>query len=56
MATNPINYDKELERSARADYDLGCALLTMLLRETSTPMVLSVSITAPEMYNLLFSR
>ena len=33
MTTEPINCDKELERLPEADYDLCCALLTMLLRE-----------------------
>lgn len=33
MITEPINCDKELERLPEADYDLCCALLTMLLRE-----------------------
>ena len=33
MTTSPIDCDKELLRLPRADYDLCCALLTMLLRE-----------------------
>ena len=33
MTTAPIECDKELLRLPRADYDLCCALLTMLLRE-----------------------
>jgi hypothetical protein len=33
MITEPIHCDKELERLPEADYDLCCALLTMLLRE-----------------------
>lgn len=33
MTTEPIHCDKELERLPGADYDLCCALLTMLLRE-----------------------
>lgn len=33
MTTEPIYCDEELERLPRADYDLCCALLTMLLRE-----------------------
>ena len=33
MTTSPVNADKELLRLATADYDLCCALLTMLLRE-----------------------
>lgn len=33
MTTAPINCDKELLRLPVADYDLCCALLTMLLRE-----------------------
>lgn len=33
MTTAPIDCDKELLRLPRADYDLCCALLTMLLRE-----------------------
>lgn len=33
MTTAPIDCDKELIRLSRADYDLCCALLTMLLRE-----------------------
>ena len=33
MTTTPIDCDKELLRLPRADYDLCCALLTMLLRE-----------------------
>ena len=33
MITEPINADKELERLSSADYDLCCALITMLLRE-----------------------
>ena len=33
MTTVPIDCDKELLRLPRADYDLCCALLTMLLRE-----------------------
>lgn len=33
MTTEPINCEKELERLPEADYDLCCALLTMLLRE-----------------------
>lgn len=33
MTTTPINCDQELLRLPTADYDLCCALLTMLLRE-----------------------
>ena len=33
MTTHPINCDVELRRLSTADYDLCCALLTMLLRE-----------------------
>ena len=33
MSTTPIDCDKELLRLPTADYDLCCALLTMLLRE-----------------------
>ena len=33
MTTAPINCDEELIRISTADYDLCCALLTMLLRE-----------------------
>lgn len=33
MTTAPINCDEELKRTATADWDLCCALLTMLLRE-----------------------
>lgn len=33
MTTHPINCDTELQRLQTADYDLCCALLTMLLRE-----------------------
>lgn len=33
LTTNPMNCDKELERLDSANYDLSCALLTMLLRE-----------------------
>lgn len=33
MTTEPIHCDKELKRLPEADYDLCCALLTMLLRE-----------------------
>ena len=33
MTTEPINCDAELERLPEADWDLACALLTMLLRE-----------------------
>ena len=33
MITEPIDCNKELERLPVADYDLSCALLTMLLRE-----------------------
>lgn len=33
MTTDPINCDEELLRLPTADYDLCCALLTMLLRE-----------------------
>jgi hypothetical protein len=33
MATEPINADEELKRFPSADYDLCCALITMLLRE-----------------------
>lgn len=33
MVTSPINCDKELERLPDADYDLCCALMTMLFRE-----------------------
>ena len=33
MTTQPIDCDAELRRLPTADYDLCCALLTMLLRE-----------------------
>ena len=33
MTTEPINCDEELKRIASADWDLCCALLTMLFRE-----------------------
>lgn len=33
MTTEPVNCNKELERLPTANYDLCCALLTMLLRE-----------------------
>lgn len=33
MTTSPIDCDAELQRVTTADYDLCCALLTMLLRE-----------------------
>ena len=33
MTTTPINCDEELLRLDTADYELCCALLTMLLRE-----------------------
>ena len=33
MVTEPINTDEELKRLPSADYDLCCALITMLLRE-----------------------
>ena len=33
MTTHPIECDVELRRLPTADYDLCCALLTMLLRE-----------------------
>ena len=33
MTTAPINCDIELNRLPEADWDLSCALLTMLLRE-----------------------
>ena len=33
MTTSPINCDEELLRLETANYDLSCALLTMLLRE-----------------------
>lgn len=33
MTTAPIDCDEELKRVVIADYDLCCALLTMLLRE-----------------------
>lgn len=33
MTTEPIDCDEELKRTATADWDLCCALLTMLLRE-----------------------
>ena len=33
LITEPIDCDKELERLQKADYELCCALLTMLLRE-----------------------
>ena len=33
MVTDPIDCNKELERLTAADYDLCCALLTLLLRE-----------------------
>ena len=31
--THPMNCDKELQRLPTADYDLCCALITLLLRE-----------------------
>lgn len=33
MTTEPINCDEELKRITTADWDLCCALLTMLFRE-----------------------
>ena len=33
MITEPIDCQEELKRLPEADYDLCCALLTMLLRE-----------------------
>lgn len=33
MITVPVNADEELKRLPSADYDLCCALITMLLRE-----------------------
>ena len=33
MTSHPIDYDSELIRLPNADYDLCCALITMLLRE-----------------------
>ena len=33
LITEPVDCDKELNRLPEADYDLCCALLTMLLRE-----------------------
>lgn len=33
MTTHPVDCDRELERLPQADYDICCALLTMLLRE-----------------------
>lgn len=33
LITEPVHCEKELERLPDADYDLCCALLTMLLRE-----------------------
>ena len=33
MTTAPVNCDEELKRVGTADFDLCCALLTMLLRE-----------------------
>ena len=33
MTTSPINCDEELKRLPDADYELCCALLTMLFRE-----------------------
>lgn len=33
MTTEPINCDEELKRTGTADWDLCCALLTMLFRE-----------------------
>lgn len=33
MTTAPINCNEELKRVATADYDLCCALMTMLFRE-----------------------
>lgn len=33
MITEPINCDEELKRLPTADYDMCCALITMLLRE-----------------------
>jgi len=33
MITEPVNTDEELKRIKTADFDLCCALLTLLLRE-----------------------
>lgn len=33
LITEPINYDEELKRLPGADYDLCCALFSMILRE-----------------------
>ena len=35
MITEPLNCDEELKRTANADWNLCCALFTMLLREDS---------------------
>ena len=33
LITEPVNYDEELKRLPGADYDLCCALFSMILRE-----------------------
>lgn len=33
LITEPLNYDEELKRLPGADYDLCCALFSMILRE-----------------------
>lgn len=33
LITEPVNYDEELKRLPGADYDLCCALFSMVLRE-----------------------
>ena len=33
LITEPVNYGEELKRSPGADYDLCCALFSMILRE-----------------------
>lgn len=33
MKTAPVNVDRELERLSNADFELCCAMLTMLVRE-----------------------
>ena len=45
MITEPIDCNKELERLPEADYDLCCALLTMLLRAGEVQPILDRMIT-----------
>lgn len=37
LITEPVDYRQELERTPDADYDLCCALLTMVVRKEETP-------------------